>query len=113
MRLVNGPLPPGLIRWMVIISPGRTRVFQARESAGGVVFVHVGDIELESLDGRRYRFGSGAIMHLDRLPLRRIRNDGAGRAVLVAVGRVSRRHRGSMISTSWRRHMSQRPRRKW
>lgn len=89
--LVIGRLPSGFTRRMISIPPGGCRPYRPVEWAGTVVLVHQGDIELEGLTGRRYPFGTGSIIHLDRLPLRCIHNNGLGLALMIAVGRSKSR----------------------
>ena len=88
--IARGQLPSGFTRREIHIPPGSGRAYDAAEWTGALVFIRRGAIELEGLDGRRSRFGAGSILHLDRLPLRYIRNDGFERAVLIAVGRGGR-----------------------
>ncbi|MGH8913962.1 MAG: hypothetical protein ACRDZM_05525 [Acidimicrobiia bacterium] len=87
--LATGRLPAGLTRRMIRIPPGSCRPYRPLEWAGKIVLVYQGDIELEGLSGRRYVFRSGSLVHLDRLPLGCIHNEGPQLAVMIAVGRLA------------------------
>jgi hypothetical protein len=51
-------------RRVVSIAPSRTRDYQSQEWSDTLVLVERGEVELEHLDGRRYRFGRGAVLFL-------------------------------------------------
>jgi hypothetical protein len=72
---------------VVALAPGHTWAYDAAEWRGALVVIEHGQIELECLDGSRYRFGRGDSLWLDRLPLRALHNRGHTPAVLVAVSR--------------------------
>ena len=80
-------LPLPFERRVVVLVPDHTRVYDDAEWRGAIVVVEHGQIELESLDGSRHRFGRGDILWLDRLPLRALHNRGHTSAVLVAISR--------------------------
>src|SRR5688572_698175 len=82
-----GRLPPAFERRVVVLAPGHTSVYDDAEWRGAIVVVEHGQIELECLDGSRHCFGCGAVLWLDRLPLRALHNCGQTSAVLVAVSR--------------------------
>jgi hypothetical protein len=80
-------LPPTYERLVVILAPGQARAYDAAEWRGAIVVVERGQIELECLDGSRYRFRRGDVLWLDGLPLRALHNHGSTCAVLAAVSR--------------------------
>jgi hypothetical protein len=80
-------LPPSLERRVVVLEPGHPWAYDAAEWQGAIVVVEHGQIELECLDGSRHCFGRGAVLWLDRLPLRALHSRGHTSAVLVAVSR--------------------------
>jgi glyoxylate utilization-related uncharacterized protein len=69
------------------LPPGAERAYDGGEWRDALVFVERGEIELESLGGRRRRFQRGAILWLAGLSLRSLRNRGRETAVLFAVTR--------------------------
>jgi hypothetical protein len=70
---------------VVALVPGRARPYDEAEWRDALVVVEHGEIELECSSGRRRRFGSGAVLCLNGLPLRALHNCGLGPAVLSAV----------------------------
>jgi hypothetical protein len=84
-------LPPAFELRVVAVAPGRTLVYEEAEWHDALVVVERGEIALESLGGRRTRFGCGDVLSLDGLSLRALHNAGGGHAVLVAVRRVRAR----------------------
>jgi quercetin dioxygenase-like cupin family protein len=78
---------PGFECRAVTVEPGGDRIYHEAEWRDALVLVARGEIELEWHDGRRYRLASGEIFWLAGLPLRRIRNDRAETARLVAISR--------------------------
>jgi hypothetical protein len=74
-------------RRVVVVGPREARPYEAREWRDALVMVERGEIELEGRAGGRARFGPGAVLALDDLPLRVLRSVGSGAAVLVAVRR--------------------------
>jgi hypothetical protein len=87
LALLGQRLPPRFTRRVVALMPGRPRAYDDAEWRGAIVVVERGQIELEGLDGSRHGFGCGAILWLDRLPLRAIHSCGPAPAVLVAIAR--------------------------
>ncbi|HEV8559389.1 MAG TPA: hypothetical protein VGR06_23855 [Actinophytocola sp.] len=81
------PLPPAFRRRTVTLDAGDSRPFDPDEWADALILIEDGVLELECLDGERRRFHRGHVIWLDGLPLRCLRNPGAGPAVLVAVSR--------------------------
>jgi hypothetical protein len=72
---------------VVEVPPGGERAYDEAEWAGALVLVDRGEIVLECRDGGRPRFAGGAVLWLGGLPVRSLRNPGAGPAVLIAVSR--------------------------
>lgn len=72
---------------VVEIPPGGERPYDGAEWAGALVVVDRGEIELDCLDGDRPRFACGAVLWLDGLPVRALRNPAAVPAVIVAAYR--------------------------
>jgi glyoxylate utilization-related uncharacterized protein len=54
-----------------------------------IVFVTAGEVELESADGERARFGRGDVLCLAACPLRVLRNPGRVPARLLAIRRAT------------------------
>jgi hypothetical protein len=54
---------------------------------GALVVVEAGEVELECHSGDCARFGEGAVLFLEGLPLRAVRNTGRGPALLSAASR--------------------------
>ena len=80
-------VPPGFECRAVTIEPGGDRIYHDAEWQDALVLIARGEIELEWRDGRRHRLASGEVFWLAGLPLRRIHNDGAESAQLVAISR--------------------------
>lgn len=76
-------------RWFIVrhvtIAGGRELAFDAAEWRDAIVVVERGSLEVESLHGDRRTFETGAVLCLDRLPLRRARNVGREPVLLFAV----------------------------
>jgi hypothetical protein len=72
---------------ILALAPGRERRYISAEWHDALVVVGRGEIELAGLTGGRRRFGRGAVLYLDGLPLRALQNRAAEPAVLVAVRR--------------------------
>jgi hypothetical protein len=70
-----------------VVGPGPARAYDAREWRDAIVMVERGEIEVEGRAGGRARFGPGAVVALDDLPLRALRSIGPDAALLVAVRR--------------------------
>jgi hypothetical protein len=88
VSFLGRPLPAGFVARSLLIGVGGQLPFDSSEWADALVIVEVGQVELEGVDGSRARFASGAVLYLDRLPLRLLRNPGSTVAVLVGVSRV-------------------------
>ncbi len=74
-------------RRLVILPAGGIRPYVESEWDDALVVVGCGVVELEDVEGRRWRFERGAIIWLAELPLRALHNPGAVAAVLMAVSR--------------------------
>jgi hypothetical protein len=85
VSLLGRRLAPAFDRRVVVLAPGHSVLYDNAEWQDAIVVVEQGQIELESLDGSRQRFGRGDILWLERLPLRALHNRGCAPAVLVAV----------------------------
>jgi quercetin dioxygenase-like cupin family protein len=82
-------VPPGFECRAVSVEPGGDRIYHNAEWRDALVLVARGEVELEWRDGRRCRLGSGEILWLAGLSLRRIHNDGEETAQLVAISRCA------------------------
>jgi hypothetical protein len=80
-------LSPSFERRTISVAPGLARAYVETDWTDSLVVVERGEIELESLDGRRQRFVRGDSLWLCGLPLRLLRNPGTEPALLVAVSR--------------------------
>lgn len=87
MSLLGRQLPLPFERRLRVLAPEQTWAYDSAQWRDAIVVVEQGQIELEGLDGRQYCFGRGAVLWLDRLPLRALHNRGSTPAVLVAVTR--------------------------
>jgi hypothetical protein len=87
LSLLQRRLAPQFERRVVVLAPDHRRIYDAAEWRDAIVVVEQGQIELECVDGSRRCFARGAVLCLDRLPLRAIHNRGAAPAALVAVSR--------------------------
>lgn len=77
----------GFERRVLAIAPGARLAYDGAHWIGALVVIAQGQIELEGLDGSRHRFGCGAILWLERLPLRAFHNCEHTPAILVAIAR--------------------------
>jgi hypothetical protein len=73
---------------VVAVAPGGERPVAADEWSGALVIVDRGEIELCGAGGTRRRFARGALIWVDGVPLRALRNPGGEPAVLVALSRT-------------------------
>jgi hypothetical protein len=80
---------PGTVfeRRVLALAPGDHLTYDGAQWVGALVVIAQGQIELEGLDGHRYQFGRGAILWLERLPLRALHNCERTPAILVAIAR--------------------------
>jgi hypothetical protein len=82
---VGRRISPAFQLRLITLAPGAERPYDAGEWGGALVVVEVGEIELESLCGRRWQFGAGDVLWLADLPLRALHNPGSEAAVIAAV----------------------------
>lgn len=87
VSLLGTRLPPNFRRNVVILPDGDELPYEPERWHDALVVVEQGDIEIEALTGRTYRFSRGAVLCLDGLDARRLRNIGGQTAVLVTVAR--------------------------
>lgn len=74
-------------RRTVILPPGDGLDYAAADWADTLVIIEHGELELECRSGRRARFGTGAVLTLVGLPVRRLHNPGSAPLVLSAITR--------------------------
>jgi hypothetical protein len=80
-------LPHGFAARHVAIDPGCERPYEPSEWNDSLVVLEAGDLELECIGGTRAHFDSGAVLFLDSLPLKTLRNCGRESVLLIAVSR--------------------------
>lgn len=80
-------LPQGFAARHVVIDPGCERPYESSEWSDALVVVEAGELELECVGGTRARFNGGAVLFLQSLPLRTLRNCGRESLLLIAVSR--------------------------
>ena len=86
-RVLFDRVPRRFERRVVAIEPGGEVPFVAAEWRDAIVLVQGGPLELDCQAGGRRRFEAGAVICLDGLPLRVLRNPGAAAIRVVAVSR--------------------------
>jgi hypothetical protein len=72
---------------VTVVAPGDAHAYRDTDWRDALVLVESGEIELECVGGGREVFGCGAVICLNGLPLRALRNRGHEPARLVAVSR--------------------------
>jgi hypothetical protein len=77
----------GFRRREVVLACGEVRDYDAAAWHDAIVRVRGAEVELETVDGVRRRFGHGAVLCLAGLPLRVLRNPGPRPVTLIAVSR--------------------------
>lgn len=82
-------LPLAYERWRVELAPGAERESVSGEWSGTLVLIESGRLEVSCLAGGRHTFGTGDLLALGWLPLRRLRNTGRIPLRLLAVRRCS------------------------
>jgi hypothetical protein len=87
LRLAGRHITPAFELRLLRVEPGAERAYDPAEWRGALVVVEEGEIELEGLCGRRWRFAAGDVLWLTKLPLRALHNPGSETAVLAAVTR--------------------------
>lgn len=80
-------IDPAFEKRVIAVAPGSSRAYDEGEWRDALIVVERGEIELESVAGRRRRFGWGDVLWLAGLPLRALHNRGREDAVLIAVSR--------------------------
>ena len=74
-------------RRLVKLPPGEARAYEKSDWDDALVVVACGSVELEDLQGKRWRFEKGAVMWLTDLPLRFLHNPSESAAILMAISR--------------------------
>lgn len=69
------------------IAAGRDLAYDEAEWRDAIVVVERGSLDIECLGGNRSTFATGAVLCLDRLPLRTLHNGGNEPVLLFAVSR--------------------------
>jgi hypothetical protein len=69
-------LPGRFVLRELVIEIAGDRSYDRREWAGALVVVEAGELELECVEGTTVRFHDGAVLFLDGLPIRSLRNRG-------------------------------------
>jgi hypothetical protein len=70
------------------LAPGQQVAYRRAGWRDALVVVERGDLEVRYRDGDTARFGGGAVLWLDSLPVRSLRNPGHLDAVITAVSRA-------------------------
>ena len=94
-------LPPMFERRVVVVAPGRARLFDEGDWSDALVVVELGAIDLETRDGESRRFARGDVIWLTGLPLSALQNPGPEPAVLVAVRRRRRKMTPPAPGRAW------------
>lgn len=87
LPFLHARLPSSFERRVIVIAPGRARLYDGGEWRDAIVVVVRGEVELRCRRGARRSFGRGDVLWLDGLPLRSLHNPGQESAVLVAISR--------------------------
>jgi len=87
MGLLAGGRPTAFDARAVVLAPGEARRYEPAEWQGALLVVECGELELEWGSAGRLCLGPGAVLWLEGLRLRTLRNPGAEPAVLVVVAR--------------------------
>jgi len=85
-RLADGTSRP-FARSRITLAPGGVLLYDEASWYDAIVFVTAGEIELVSVSGTVHPFYRGAILWLEHLPLRSVRNTAPVEARLVAISR--------------------------
>jgi hypothetical protein len=88
--LLGRRLPPALALRLVVLEPGTRLEHDPDAWRGGLVVLEHGAIVLETLRGERLPLACGAVLWLDRLPLRAVVNPGDEQALLAVLTRRPR-----------------------
>jgi hypothetical protein len=85
--MLQGPLPPGFEREVVVIRPGCRRTYRASDWRDAIVLVDQGQVLVEREGRAGFRFGPGHLLCLGGLGVQAIYNPGPEPAVLISVKR--------------------------
>jgi hypothetical protein len=92
VSFIGRPLSSRFERRVLEIPAGAERTCDGPDWDGMLAVVEAGELEVEGVLGARRTFRRGAVLCLDRVPCRLLRNPGAEPAVVTA---VRRRRRGA------------------
>jgi hypothetical protein len=84
-------VPPWFELRAVRIPVGAAIAYVEGEWRDAIVLIERGEIELETFEGERHRFGRGSLIWLDGVRLHALRNAGPRPAELVAISRPAQR----------------------
>jgi quercetin dioxygenase-like cupin family protein len=87
LSFLGHPVPPGFHRRVVTIAPRCELAISDDEWRDALVVVEHGKVELEGRCGEARRVEAGAVLWIEGLALRTLRNHGPDPAVLTAVSR--------------------------
>ena len=87
ITFLGRPLGPSFRARVVALPPGTIRPYDESEWSDALVVVECGAVVLECRGGTRRAFGTGDVIWLTGMGVLALHNEGAGRAVLVAVSR--------------------------
>jgi hypothetical protein len=85
LSFMGRELPQGFAARHIAIDSGCERRYDPTEWSDSLVVVEAGDLELECVGGTCARFDRGAVLFLDSLPLKTLRNCGGEPVLLIAV----------------------------
>jgi len=88
--LAGGPLPPWAERRATTLPAGASLPYDRADWVDAIVVVEAGEVDLACTKGGRRRFGVGALLPLEVLPLVAIENPGVDDLVLVSIRRRNR-----------------------
>ena len=74
-------------RRLIRLPAGGRRLYDESEWDDSLVIVTCGTVELEDVDGKRWRFAKGSIFWLTDLPLLALHNPSDDAAILMAINR--------------------------
>jgi hypothetical protein len=86
--LARPRLPPTIERWRVVIAPHEPLASHESTWAGALVMVERGTLRVGCRGGVERSFGTGSLLALDWLPLRRLSSDGPESVSLLALRRA-------------------------
>src|SRR3954466_6740814 len=85
---VGRRVAPGFQVRLIDLAPGAELPYDERDWRGALIVVERGEIELERVCGRRWRFACGGVLWLAGLPLRALHNPASVTTVLAAVSKT-------------------------